>query len=98
MAPDIQKWIKKNLITRYINTNCPERRKCYEILEMILDGESSEKDQVDYHEHINQCWNCFQDYKLEKAIRDLIKYKIEKKPVPVKLLSTIKERLSESTE
>jgi len=95
---DLSKWIKKNLVTRYVLTTCPERRKCYETLQMVLDGEIGDESMEEYKDHIDQCWCCFQDYKLEKAIRDLIKFKIQKKPVPETLLTTIKDRLSENPE
>jgi len=93
---DLSKWFKKNILTRYVTTECPERKKCLETLEMILDGELNDDEQADYRDHISQCWSCFQDYKLEKAIRDLIKIKMERKEVPQQLLTIIKDRISES--
>lgn len=93
---DLSKWFKRNILTRYVSTQCPERKKCLQTLEMILDGELDGEEQAAYHDHIDQCWSCFQDYKLEKAIRDLIKIKLEKKEVPNQLLDTIKNRISES--
>jgi|GEM_PF-1518336 anti-sigma factor (TIGR02949 family) len=96
MTHEISRWIKKNLVTRYIKTECPERRKCLQALEEILDNEAPEDMESEYKAHIDQCWSCFQDYKLERAIRELIKIKLERKPVPDKLLEVIKTRISES--
>ena len=96
MSADIKKWFKKYLVSRYIMTECPDQRRCLKILEQILDDEAPDELKIEYKDHINECWSCYQDYKLEKAIRDLIKVKLEKKPIPENLLEEIKTRISES--
>lgn len=79
-------------------TECSDKKRCLQALEQILDNEATDEMKLEYHNHIEQCWNCYQDYKLEKAIRDLIKLKLDNKPVPEELLEKIKSRISESSE
>ena len=71
-------------------TNCPDEERCLHVLEVILENESTPEEEQEYFEHIDQCWACYKNYNLEKAIRELIKRKIEKKPVPDDLVKSIK--------
>ena len=96
MGSNISKWLKKNLISKYVITNCPQREKCVEILYLILDGEANKEQEEYYTNHIDECWNCFKDYQLEKAIKELVQNKIERKVVPADLIEEIKLRISES--
>ncbi len=90
------KWLKKNIVSKYLMTNCPEKTRCVDLLHRILDG-AAEKDEEQYFmDHIEECWGCFQDYKLEHAIRELVKTKLEKKAVPEDLVSSIRQRIDES--
>lgn len=76
-----------------MKASCPEEQKCLHILEVILDDESTPDEERKYFEHIDKCWTCFQNYNLEKAIRELIKTKIEKKQVPEDLVQQIKLKI-----
>ena len=86
-------WIKKNIVSKYMMKSCPEEEKCLHVLEVILDDESSEAEQEKYYEHLDQCWKCFQNYHLEKEIRELIKSKIESKQVPEDLILKIQTEI-----
>ncbi len=92
----LSNWVKKNVFSKYVMTNCREKQKCLEILHLILDEEANQEQEEYFKEHIEECWNCFQDYRLEKAIRDLVKTKLDKKPVPLSLIKDIKMEISES--
>lgn len=90
MPQSLQNWIKRTIVSRYMMSGCPEEQKCLHILEVILDDESTPEEEKKYFDHIDKCWGCFQNYNLEKAIRELIKTKLEKKRVPENLLQQIK--------
>ena len=74
-------------------TSCPDEQRCLEVLEEILDNESTEEKQQMYYKHLDGCWTCFKNYNLEKSIRQLIKTKIENKPVPDGLLEKIQAEI-----
>ena len=95
MAP-LTNWIKKNIVTKYMMSGCPEEQRCLQILEEILDKESTSEEEVKYYSHLDQCWTCFKNYNLETAIRELIKSKIDNKPVPEGLLEKIKFEIDKS--
>lgn len=96
MANSLSNWVKKNLISRYMMTDCPEKKKCLKILHLVLDDEATPEEEEYFTSHIDSCWSCFKDYKLEKAIKDLIKTKIKKKEVPEDLVQGIRVKLNES--
>ena len=92
----LSNWVKKNVFSKYLMTNCSEKQKCLEILHLILDEEANQEQEEYFKDHMEECWICFQDYRLEKAIRDLVKTKLDKKPVPLNLVEDIKMEISES--
>ena len=92
----LSNWVKKNVLSKYLMTNCPEKQKCLEILHLILDEEADHEQEDYFKNHMEECWTCFQNYELEKAIRDLVKAKLERKTVPGTLIDDIKAKISES--
>ncbi len=92
----LSNWVKKNVFTKYVMTNCPEKKKCLEILHLILDEEANHEQEAYFKIHMEECWSCFKDYELEKAIRNLVKIKLERISVPTTLIDEIKTKISES--
>ncbi len=86
-------WIKKNIVSKYMMKSCPEEKRCLHILEVILDDESTKAEKEEYFSHLDQCWTCFNNYHLEKDIKELIKSKIENKEVPEDLLLKIQTEI-----
>lgn len=73
--------------------NCQDLKKCLEVLDLILDNEATLEDQVFFNEHIEECIVCFSQYNIEKQIRELIRTKVRKQPVPQELVSAIKNSI-----
>jgi anti-sigma factor (TIGR02949 family) len=73
--------------------NCKEFNKCMEILQLMLDNEASKEEQKYVSEHIHQCLVCFEQYELEKEIRELIKKKCSNLPVPDGLAAQIRTQI-----
>ena len=96
MASEILTWIRRDLVSRYLMSDCPEQKKCLKVLEQILDNEASDEMKDMYNDRVGKCWHCYKNYKIEKAIRDLVKIKMEKKSVPENLLHEIKAKISDS--
>ncbi len=92
----LSNWVKKNVLSKYLMTNCPEKQKCLEILHLILDEEADHEQEDYFKKHMEECWSCFKNYELEKAIRNLVKIKLERISVPATLIDEIKTKISES--
>jgi anti-sigma factor (TIGR02949 family) len=76
--------------------NCSNQRECFEMLQMILDGEASndQKDQF-IKEHLEQCMPCYKNYHLEVAIRELLKSKC-KDHAPQDLVDQIRKKVTQN--
>jgi anti-sigma factor (TIGR02949 family) len=74
---------------------CDDVSKCFQLLESILDGEenSDSKDTLD--SKLAKCQPCFEYYNLEQAIREVLKTKCTKQPVPSELASNIRQKIEE---
>jgi anti-sigma factor (TIGR02949 family) len=72
---------------------CKEFKKCMEILHLMLDNEATDHQEQYVKDHIEICMVCFEQYEVEKQIRDLIKTKIEQRPVPNDLIEDIRGKI-----
>ena len=97
MAAALSNWIKRNVLSRYLMDGCAEEQKCLEVLEVILDNESTPEEEKEYFDHIQKCWTCFNNYNLESAIRELIKTRVERKQVPEDLIDRIRTEINKSS-
>lgn len=64
-----------------------------EILHLMLDNEATEEQKQYVNKHIDSCMICFEQYEVEKQIRDLIKSKIANQPVPSDLINQIRSKI-----
>lgn len=79
-------------------SDCPDCRcndfeKCLRILNLILDNEATENQEAFFNAHIEGCMVCFAHYNIEKQLRQLIKTKVNHKPIPQELVSEIRDRI-----
>lgn len=72
------------------------RPTCREMLQSILDGESTAEQRHYFSQHMDQCNPCFQSYELEMAIKKLLKAKCAGE-APCGLIDEIKSKLQVQT-
>jgi len=83
------KWFKKS------ETKATCCNGCMDVLHMVIDGEATE-DQIKYlNEHIDECAPCYNHYKIDKSVKEVIKHKLGNKTVPPALLDNIKSKLGQ---
>jgi anti-sigma factor (TIGR02949 family) len=70
-------------------------KDCLTVLHAVLDGEATEEEINYLNEHVTGCSPCYQHYHIEKAVKEVIKYKIAKKEVPSDLIHSIKNKLNQ---
>lgn len=75
---------------------CSDVSKCFELLESILDGELGESGKEQMKEKLAKCQPCFEHFHLEQAIREVLKTKCTKQPVPRELADSIRQMILES--
>ncbi|HSF54437.1 MAG TPA: hypothetical protein VLA71_11825 [Algoriphagus sp.] len=75
---------------------CNDVSKCFQLLESILDGELAENGKEVLKEKLAKCQPCFEHFHLEQAIREVLKTKCTKQPVPTELADSIRQMIQES--
>jgi len=76
--------------------SCGDVSKCFQLLESILDGEMCEEGKEVLKEKLDKCQPCFEHFHLEQAIREVLKTKCTKQPVPTQLADSIRQMIHES--
>ena len=75
--------------------DCDNSRECFEMLQLILDGEASPQQKDHFlKEHLEQCMPCYKNYHLEVAIRELLRAKCSSN-APAELIDDIKRKVSQ---
>src|SRR5690606_7940885 len=75
--------------------NCGDESKCFQLLESILDGEALDGSKELLDQKLAKCQPCFESYHLEQAIRDILKNKCTKQPVPSELADRTRQKIAE---
>lgn len=75
--------------------NCGDESKCFQLLESILDGETLGESKELLDQKLAKCQPCFEYYHMEQAIRDILKNKCTKQPVPAELAASIRQKIEE---
>lgn len=70
-----------------------EQPNCREMLQLILDGESTPEQRTFFSAHMDRCHPCFQSYEVDMAIRELLKTKCCGE-APSGLIEAIKLRIT----
>lgn len=79
-----------------MKSDCQNQRECFEILQLIIDGEASAQQKDHFlKEHLEQCMPCYKNYHLEVAIRELLKTKCSH-DAPQDLVDSIRKKVIEN--
>lgn len=74
-------------------TRCPEEERCLELARLMLDEQSTEEEADYVTKHIDGCYRCYDNYDLEKAIREAVKQKIRKEKISRELKEEIERKI-----
>ena len=82
----------KEVVNKLVGKKAEQRYCCKDCLcklNLVLDGEGSEEEVLYLQEHIDKCAPCYNHYNIEKSVKEVIKHKIEQRPVPAAFSSAI---------
>ncbi|MFN8353408.1 MAG: anti-sigma factor [Spirosomataceae bacterium] len=63
-------------------------------IQMLVDGETSPEETQRIQENIGKCLPCEKGFTLENAIKDALKFRIDKKEVPTNLKDLIRQKIN----
>lgn len=64
-----------------------------ELIQLVLDNESSSKEEAYLRMHLKMCLKCLSRYEIDKELKEVLKLKLEKKQLPIGLSETIRNKL-----
>lgn len=84
-----------NLDQNNMKQDCPNKRDCMEMLQLIIDGEATPEQKDHFMKnHLEGCMPCYQTYHLETKIKELLKEKCCNGKAPETLVDTIKSQIN----
>jgi len=84
-------WIGKTFGSK--SNKCPEEEHCLELARLMLDEESTADDKQYVMKHIGSCYKCYDNYDVEKAIREVVKQKCKNLKIPQDVTNQIREKI-----
>jgi mycothiol system anti-sigma-R factor len=66
---------------------------CFKVLHDVIDGEASAEDVKRLEEHIASCGKCYEHYKIDKSVKELVQHKVAKISPPTHLVDGIKSKI-----
>ena len=92
--------MSKNFTDRTANTQSTkmedkklECNDCMQNLQLLVDGEITKDQESHFRTHLDECTPCFSVYNVEKAVKEVLQKKLEKKHVPSSLINSIIDKI-----
>ena len=85
------RWIGRTFNAK--DNRCPDEDNCLEVIRLMLDEESTADDKARILKHVDGCYRCYDNFELEKAIRDEIKKKHDNIEVPQEVVDQIMAKI-----
>lgn len=84
----------------YASSSPYTEQECEEIiskLESLLDGELDEDKQIEVQKMISECGYCFEQYKIERSLKDMVKMGFQNFKIGDSIVNTIKKAITGKT-
>lgn len=89
----------KGVVNKLVGKKAQQHYCCKDCLcklNLVLDGEATTEEITYLQEHITKCAPCFNHYNIEKSVKEVIKYKLEQRPVPISLIENIRGNINKN--
>jgi anti-sigma factor (TIGR02949 family) len=74
---------------------CDDNEKCLKLLQLVLDGQASESDTKEFMAHLDKCMACYNEFNLNKSIKEAVIQKVNKPSMPTELVDQINSKIAE---
>ena len=88
----LTRWFGKKMGA--LMASCPEETKCLEMARVMLDDESTKEDTDFVMKHIDNCYQCYDNYDVEMAIREVMKQKRQNLEIPENVITEIRQKIT----
>jgi hypothetical protein len=73
--------------------HCDHQQECMKMVQMIVDGQATEDQIIQFKSNMHKCGPCEKGYELEKCIKEAMQLRLEKKCVPTSLIDCIRQKI-----
>ena len=84
------RWMGRKIMP---NKRCPDEKKFLNLIEAMLDDETTEDENKYILNHIDGCYRCHDNFDLERTIKEALKSKASRLVVTNELIDSIKEKI-----
>ena len=88
---NFRRWIGRKVWPDSVR--CPEEQRCLELARLMLDEESTPADDAYVLKHVEGCYQCYDNYNVEREIRAAVKRKTRNLKIPKEVISQIKRKI-----
>jgi len=81
--------------TNPFTTSSGKRATCMEMLQLILDGEVTTEQREYFKAHMDMCMPCFETYRVDMAIKQLVKDRCCGDEAPNELIMQIRSQITQ---
>jgi len=85
------RWIGRTFSSK--DNRCSEEDHCLELARLMLDDESTPEDDAYVLKHIDGCYRCYDNFDVEKAIREAVKHKDTNVKIPDEVVEEIRGKI-----
>lgn len=85
------RWMQKVIMSS--KARCPQEERCLELARLMLDDQASVEEANYVNKHIDGCFRCYDNYDLEKAIREAVMQKTRKEKLSKELKEEIESKI-----
>lgn len=73
---------------------CEHHEECMKMIQMVLDGEATPEQIQAVSQNLGKCLPCQKGYQLERAVKEVLQLRLERKAVPLTLAESIRQRIN----
>ncbi|MBO9638286.1 hypothetical protein SAMN04488090_4441 [Siphonobacter aquaeclarae] len=75
--------------------HCEHHADCMKLIQMVLDGEATPDEIEHVRQNLGKCLPCENGYNVNKAIKEALQFRVEKRDVPQSLVDCIKSKITD---
>ncbi|MBK6267191.1 zf-HC2 domain-containing protein [Marivirga sp. S37H4] len=72
-----------------------DKQKCFELLQLVIDGQATQQQTLELEQHLSDCENCRAEFELSQSIKEGLKSRLKRPSVPSELATSIQSKVLE---
>ena len=86
------RWLQRAMMSK--KNRCPKEEHWLNLVRLMLDGQTTAEENEYVMKHLDSCYRCYDNFDVEKAIREALKNNTLRMSVSEEVISEIKEKVN----